>query len=135
MSDLLQGLTLGLHLATAHLSAGLEPITPGIYVRTEAGLTVGAYRNSYGHLSEYAGWTWQGDTFALTTGLVAGYRGPSVKTGEICAEQTCRFTFTEHRRIVPLFVPSARFNLGEVTGRISILPSPAAVHFSIEHTF
>lgn len=117
-------IALGLHLATAHFSGhGLDPIDPGVYVRTECGATAGAFRNSYGRLSTYAGWTWQteGGLFALTAGAVTGY--PAAK-------------------VMPLLVPSLRLEVVDgLDARLSFLPKPmkcgtsAGLHLSLEHRF
>ena len=113
--DTLTGWILGVHLATAHVPAAYDETvvtrtrldhgltlstarserrryrswTPGIYAMRADGLTLGAYSNSFGDLSAYAGWTWQtaDGRFALTLALATGYRAailvpivsPSVK--------------------------------------------------------
>lgn len=120
-------LILGLHLATAHFgsatAAQLQGSNPGIYLRTDAGLTLGAYRNSHGLRSSYAGWTWTTDDgrWSLTAGGVTGY---------------------PRARVSPLLVPSLRVPLvGDgATGwaaRISYLPKPHSdgaqgLHLSLE---
>ena len=115
-------LVLGLHLATAHLGAaqGLQAATPGIYLRTEAGLTAGVYRNSNGRTSSYAGWTWEteGRGLALTLGAVTGYAAAPV---------------------MPLVVPSARLPLAAgLALRLAYVPKPpragsaAGLHLSVE---
>ena len=115
--------TFGAHLHTLHLGAqahGLQDSTPGLYLRTDAGLTLGHYRNSHGRPSSYAGWTWQAadQRFALTAGVVTGYPA---------------------RRYAVLLVPSVRVPLARHTAlRIAYLPKPpkygaaAGVHFSLE---
>lgn len=117
--------TFGAHLATAHFGSvphrKLESWTPGIYVRTDAGLTLGAYRNSHGDPSAYAAWTWQTDNrrYALTAGGVTGYTGAAV---------------------TPLLVGSARMPITHRTSlRIALLPKPrngaGGLHLAIEHDF
>lgn len=76
---------LGVHLLTWH-SAGCwegpsgchsyNKATVGVYAREAGGLTVGAYRNSYGEPSAYAGWTWEtrDRRFSLLVAGVTGYR-------------------------------------------------------------
>lgn len=115
---------LGVHLATVHIGGhDLEPINPGVYVRTESGLTAGVYRNSYGQISTYAGLTLQtdGGRFALTAGAVTGY--PAAK-------------------VMPLLAASVRVPITDtVAARISLLPKPlkggtaVGVHLSIERSF
>jgi len=118
-------LILGLHLATAHIDAPpdahLQGRTVGVYARAESGLTLGAYRNSYGRPSTYAAWTWStpGGMLSLTAGAVTGYPRASVS---------------------PLLVPSLRLPLAGVPGwavRLSALPKPhsdgaAGLHLSLE---
>jgi hypothetical protein len=59
--------TLGLHLGTAHSRSGFNGVNPGLYVRADNGLTVGAFRNSYGDPSAYAAMT-----------IETGYPGPAL---------------------------------------------------------
>ena len=86
--------TVGVHLATWHDTGGLNGINPGAYIRTERGLTAGAYRNSERHNSVYAGYTvstpnpW--GECSMTLGLVTGYEAgtlplalPSVRLGYV----------------------------------------------------
>jgi len=80
----------------------------------KSGATVGAFRNSIGRNSGYAGWTWQAGPFGLTAGAITGY--PRAK-------------------VLPLLVPSYRLASGV---RISVVPNPfgaAALHLSLEHQF
>lgn len=109
---------IGLHLTTAHFGAApgldLQDRNPGIYARTAAGLTIGAYRNSVGRNSVHAGWTWEtaDRRWALTAGVVSGYsRG----------------------RVGPLLIPSVRLG----AARLSYLPKARrdgshGVHLSVE---
>lgn len=108
---------LGLHLLTAHAHGGYESRTPGIYFRDASCITAGAYRNSVGRLSIYAGCTLERGRFALTLGGVTGYGGGAM----------------------PLVIPSARIDLGGgFFLRAAVVPKPrrdggsAALHFAIE---
>lgn len=123
MGEVLQGMVIGLHLLTAHTAGGMEPMNPGLYVRMPAGFTAGAYRNSEGCGSAYAGWTVEtaDRRFALTVGGVTGYRGS---------------------KLSPLVVPSVRVGLTRHASlRVAYLPKPprygrsAGLHFSIERGF
>jgi hypothetical protein len=119
------GLTIGAHLVTHHMlvpeGAKLTDSNPGLYVRMPSGLTLGAYRNSYGLGSAYAGNTWQtaSGTWALTAGLVTGY---------------------PNRPVAPLLVPSVRLPLPGLDGyafRLALLPKPrpngaAGLHLCFE---
>ena len=126
MSDLFTPALIGLHLATAHFGAPadaqLQSQTPGVYLRTAAGLTLGHYRNSHGLPSTYAGWTWStaDGRWAITAGAVTGY---------------------PRARVSPLLVPSLRVPLqDQPTGwaaRIAYLPKPhsqgaSGIHLSLE---
>lgn len=117
-------LVVGAHLVTAHTKPdGKESATPGLYLRWPNGITVGAYRNSYGDGSVYAGYTVEAFDrhLALTVGGVTGYRA---------------------QKVLPLVVPSVRIGLwGDTSLRVAYLPKPpkygssAAVHFSVEARF
>ncbi len=99
---------LGLHLLTAHAAQGYEAITPGAYARHESGFTVGAYRNSIGRPSAYAGWTFETEDrrFALTVGAVTGY------------EKRCRIDRFEHEGGIAT-VPRCSGHTGKVGPLIS----------------
>lgn len=107
---------IGVHLGTVHNGAGFEDVNPGMYVVWDNGATVGAYRNSEGAGSAYAGWTWGKGLVSLTAMAVTGYqRAP----------------------IVPGLVPSIRVPLGDRSAaRVSFILAPEkrarAVHFSME---
>lgn len=116
---------LGAHLLTAHFGSNahdLQSVTPGVYVQSACGPTAGAFRNSYGRASAYAGWTWTTDDgrFALTAGAVTGYPAAPV---------------------LPLLVPSTRLQLGEgLSARLALLPRQVkgrsvGLHLSIEREF
>lgn len=76
MNELLQGLVLGLHLASIHVPANdhQNNFNPGVYVRTETGLTVGVYRNTIRRTSVYFGQAFTHDRFSLLVGAVNGYK-------------------------------------------------------------
>lgn len=114
----LASIVIGLHVTTAHFDAApgatLQDRNPGVYVRADSGLTLGAYRNSIGRDSVHAGWTWETSDrrWALTAGVVSGY---------------------DLSRVGPLLVPSVR--LGPV--RLSYLAKARrdgsqGVHLSLE---
>lgn len=112
----LSACVLGLHLLSAHVSPGYETVTPGAYVQCPSGLTAGAYRNSLGRPSVYAGHTWHRGPFALSAIALTGY--PLAP-------------------IVPALVPSVAFKLTQHTSaRASLVLAPkggSAVHFSWEY--
>lgn len=125
MSDLITPIVIGLHLATAHFgqpaNTQLQSATPGVYLRSAAGLTVGAYRNSHDKGSVYAAWTLSTDDgrWSITAGAVTGY---------------------PRARVAPLVVPSLRLPLGDNSGwaiRFAYLPKPHSdgahgLHLSLE---
>lgn len=113
-----EALVIGAHLATASDHRGYETITPGLYLRADSCLTLGAYRNSVGSRSLYAGCTLQSGPWALTVGAVTGYGRP----------------------LAPLVVPSYRWAIGaHSSARIALIPAPpggaAALHFAVERAF
>src|SRR5687768_5347830 len=66
--------TVRLHLGSIHFpQRDFNNSNPGLYYRSDAGWTAGAYRNSLRRTSAYAGHTWQWDRLALTAGGVTGY--------------------------------------------------------------
>lgn len=72
---MIDGLILGLTLATAHVDRHYHDLTPGVYVRAANGATAGVVRDSYGRPAEYLGWS-MGDRYAVTLGAIHGYPGP-----------------------------------------------------------
>ena len=68
--------TVGLHLASVHIPArsAYNNVNPGVYYRSDAGWTTGAYRNSLSKTSVYAGYTLQYGRFGLTAGGATGYQ-------------------------------------------------------------
>lgn len=125
-------LTVGLHWLSGHTRGGYEAVTPGLYLRTGQGATVGAYRNSYHHLAAYVGVTQDlrvspSVTVSLTLGVIAGYREGQVTPGP-------RGDLT----LAPLVAPSILIHDSDGTGaRFTFLPptSPkgaGVVHLSLE---
>jgi len=121
MSTILDGVVLGLHLATAHFGGhDLNAVNPGVYVRHESGATAGTFRNSYRRQSAYAGWTFEtpGRGLALTVGAITGY--PAAK-------------------VMPMVAPSARLPLSSSGAlRLAYIPKPlksgtaSGLHLSVE---
>lgn len=105
--------TVGIHAVSLHGSRAYETVTPGLYVRTDSGVTLGVLRNSHGRMGTYVAQTWERRGWALTVGGITGY---------------------ERAAVVPLVVPSYRFDSGL---RVAVLPNPwerrgSAIHFSWE---
>jgi hypothetical protein len=73
-----QAQTLGLNLVTAHASGGFRSWTPGMYARSDDGLTAGVLRNSEGSWGAHVSQTWRvqplGVPIDLTAGAITGYR-------------------------------------------------------------
>jgi hypothetical protein len=116
-----QGQTMGLHLGSIHDKRGFNNTNPGLYLKTESGLTIGAVVNSENNPAFYMGKTYAkplafGD-LSVTVGGIYGYALAP---------------------IVPLAVPSLGLVCGEkTTCRISFLAQlhkngANALHFSIE---
>ncbi|HEX6707896.1 MAG TPA: hypothetical protein VF169_24340 [Albitalea sp.] len=93
---------MGVHLASVHLpQRGFNNTNPGLYYRTDAGWTAGAYRNSLRRTSAYAGLTWDWGRLSLTGGAVSGYS----------------------EEVQPLLVPSLRLvTIQGVTARVAFIP-------------
>ena len=135
-----EGAVIGAHLVSLHSNPSYitvvdvhgntlqtrqyETVTPGAYVRLANGATFGAFRNSYGRGSAYAGYTFEtaDGRFALTVGGVTGYYGAAVQ---------------------PLVIPSVQFGLDALgapgwKARIALAPKPprrassAALHLAVE---
>jgi hypothetical protein len=103
----------GAHLVSFHKpGTHMETITPGAYaLHIPTGATLGAYRNSEGKFSAYAGVTLERGPWQVTLGVVTGYA---------------------KRRVLPMVAPSYKFDNGY---RVSIIPNPfgqSAVHISKE---
>lgn len=119
---------IGLHLLSQHDPAcypthgrceRYNNANSGIYARAPIGLTLGAYRNSYGRPTAYAGWTFEtrDRRFALTVGGATGY---------------------PRAALVPLVAPSVRIGLTDTLAlRLAGAPrvgkdSAAIVHLALE---
>lgn len=55
-------------------------VNPGMYWRDDSGLTAGFFKNSYGRMSVYGGWTfessqWHDLSASVTLAAVTGYKG------------------------------------------------------------
>lgn len=114
---------IGLHLASMHPGAtrDFNDTNPGLYVRTECGITVGAYHNSLSRVSVHASYSTdiRGTPLFVTAGAVTGYRLP----------------------VSPLVMAGVRQNIGPLTVRVGYLPkvqkvnNSHVVHFMIERRF
>ncbi len=94
--------TLGAHIGSLHFpQSDFNNFNPGLYYRSDAGWTAGAYRNSLRRGSAYAGFTWEHGPIGLTAGGITGYG----------------------HGVLPLLVPSlALFTHQGVTARLAYIP-------------
>lgn len=119
---MIEGLILGLHLMTWHSQPGFNGINPGVYIKTESGLTAGAYYNSERHWSAYAGMTFHlHERFDVTVGGVTGYSARSISPLIIPSIEVWRFEGADVRLAFAPQVP--RVN-----------PS-SLLHFTLEKRF
>ena len=124
-----EALVIGLHLWSSHFGACHESVsgcvpyrseTVGVYAKAPSGLTMGAYRNSFGRPSAYVGYTFETEDrrFALLAAAVTGYAQSPV---------------------IPAAVPSVRLPVSSaVAFRLAYVPrvkhdGPAVLHASVEH--
>lgn len=141
--------TIGLHLGSHHFpeATNLHDVNPGVYVRTDDGITAGVYRNSFGRTSAYLGVTVEHGPFALTVGAISGYqakrRFAACDAGQVAAGMNrCWFDEGHTRGAVGLLVaPSVALPaVFGITPRITVLPKFSAkgatvAHLSIERAF
>lgn len=137
-----QAQTIGLHMASLHIpNSGLQSFNPGLYYKSQDGITVGAYRNSLNRLSVYAGLTIENGPFALTGGILYGYQRRSVCTTRPAwyggTTTACEWSDGSPGAFLPLFAPSVRLpSIGGISPRITLMPgfrgSSTAIHLSLE---
>lgn len=93
--------TLGVNLVTAHSTPGFRIWTPGLYMRSDSGLTAGILRNSEGSWGAHAGKTWHtqamGLPIDLQAGLITGY-----KRAPVLPLATSSVLLGEHHRIIAI---------------------------------
>lgn len=160
MSDLLDGLVLGLHLVSVHVPAndGLNNNNPGIYVRNDAGWTAGLYYNSLERTSVYGAYTFTTQALSpnlplsLTVGAITGYQRRketfACKHGEDkgrTGSRCYRMAGYSSGPVTAMIAPSIAFPLAELaTGflpRLAYIPSVGVgneftvLHLSIERAF
>lgn len=136
MSDLLTGLVIGLHLASAHFPAKdyHNNENPGIYVRG-VNWQVGTYLNTYRRQTFYAAYLHQLGPFELVVGAATGYQTKCETTTHADGswEKECRGN--NGGVLAPLVGLSytAPFEVLGATPRV--LFSYNIVHFTIERKF
>lgn len=105
--------TIGIDVGTWHDRPGLRSSNPGLYYKADSGLAGGAYLNSYGRTSAWAGYQLESGRLGLLLGAATGYPCGGV---------------------LPMAVPSVRLG----PARISVVPkvlrqqTATAVHLSLE---
>lgn len=148
--------TVGAHIHTEHFgsqnhlppSLRYRDSTPGLYLRSDSGLTAGVVRNSYGRTSFYLGQTWttSDERWSLTLGAITGYQYRKVSGVHLCMPEHKKFNvkpgepcFYNHGKtsalLRPLIAPSwawveARPYLGGATPRVILLGK--ALSFAVE---
>jgi hypothetical protein len=113
-----------LHLTSTHSRSGFDNGNLGLAHQWANGVVVGAFHNSYGRTSAYAGWLWRIDAagrWGLFLGGATGY-------GET----------DERLPIAPVLAPSIRLPLtAEIAARLSWFMDPRegaaqVLHLSLE---
>lgn len=93
--------TLGVNLVTAHTTPGYRVWTPGLYLRSDAGLTAGILRNSEGSWGVHAGKMWHtqamGLPIDLQAGLITGY-----KRAPVLPLATASILLGDHHRLIAI---------------------------------
>ena len=129
---ILTAITLGVHLVSAHIPAGLENnnLNPGVYAKVD-GFVAGVYRNTLRRTSFYAGYAFEHGPFALTVGAITGYdkRTKKVYTLRNANDATLGGTSSyettgySSSKVSPLIAPSVRLpEVFGITPRITYLP-------------
>lgn len=145
--------TIGVHLYSPHFDVDreapehLQPrdVTPGLYWRSDSGLTLGVVRNSHSRWAGYAGYTLERGRWGLTLGAISGYQYETHTGPAACGKKyrhdphvdpnTCWWTVGSTNAVLrPLIAPSVSFPeakpyIGAVP-RIALLGK--AVSFSVE---
>ncbi len=133
-----KGITLGLHTATWHsanrsdIDQPYESRTPGVYMRTPGGLTVGHLSNSLGNRSTYVAWTLplaSSQTHHRTGRITSAQASIDLTAGVITGYPTAP--------VMPLLTPSLSLRIGSIAMRLIALPKghpkgAAAVNLAFE---
>lgn len=113
------GRVIGVHMLSIHDKSGFNTVTPGVYYKSQNGLTAGILNNSESRVGMYVGKTFESDekVFGLTVGAITGYSAT----------------------VTPIIVPS--LYVRPVGIRLSWLSKPpntkgaSALHISYERDF
>ena len=127
-----QAATLGVHAGSAHFPGGSyqNNFNPGVYLRTDDGITVGGYYNTLRRLSLYAGYTFEYGPLGLLGGVVTGYQ-PKTIDG---------LSYGQGKALTPMLALSLQLPpLGGFKPMVMLVPafrsSPAVLHLAFEHRF
>ncbi len=141
--------TVGLHLVSLHVpQRNYSNVTPGIYFRTQDGLTAGLLHNSDRRLGVYVGLTidQEDGPFSLTGGVIYGYQRHPVDCKHIKVfdgykrphvQDFCGASNGSPGALAPMLTPSVRFKeVWGLTPRLAFVPpwfgGSAAFTFMIE---
>lgn len=127
-----QAATFGVHIGSAHYPGAhyQNNLNPGMYLRTDDGLTFGTYYNTLRRTSFYAGYTLEYGPFGLMAGAITGYQPKRIE-GRM---------YGHGKTLTPivslgLHLPS----LSGFTPMLMLVPpfgnSPAVLHLAFEHRF
>ena len=124
--------TLGLHAISAHFPSGSyqNNFNPGLYLRTDDGITIGGYYNTLRRFSLYAGYTFEYGPLGLLGGVVTGYQPKNING----------LSYGQGKALTPMLALSLRLPpLGGFKPMVMLVPpfrsSPAVLHFAFEHRF
>jgi hypothetical protein len=161
MSTLLvASVVVGVHMASIHAPAhdGQNNTNPGLYFRSDSGVTAGFYRNTHRRTSVYLGRNFKFGPLDVGVGVVSGYQKHCtdymVKTGSYTTVEkvpggtiTSTYPVFETRQtcsgfsrgyFTPMVAPSYRlpFSVLGASPRIFFMPAKKSVlHLSIEGSF
>lgn len=124
--------TLGLHAGSAHFPSGSyqNNFNPGLYLRTDDGITIGGYYNTLRRFSFYAGYTFEYGPLGLLGGVATGYQPKNING----------LSYGHGKALTPMLVLSLRLPpLGGLKPMVMLVPpfrsSPAVLHLAFEQRF
>ena len=127
-----QAATFGIHAGSAHFPGGSyqNNFNPGVYLRTDDGITIGTYYNTLRRVSFYAGYTFEYGPVGVLGGLITGYQ-PKLIDG---------LSYGQGKALTPMLAASLKLPpLGGFKPMLMLVPpfrsSPAVLHIAFEHKF
>lgn len=124
--------TFGVHAGSTHFPGGSyqNNFNPGVYLRTDDGLTIGGYYNTLRRVSLYAGYTFEYGPLGLMGGVVTGYQPKNIDG----------LSYGQGKALTPMLALSLRLPpLGGFKPMVMLVPpfrsSPAVLHLAFEHHF